>query len=310
MYFISDYMQTKQVRINNKTYTLHIAYQANETLRKAFNTMTFDFWEFTFESYYQSGYWDDTCLIFSLFEEEAIVAHTTLSLFTTYIDGKQIQLGQLGTVMTQPTHTKQGLSRFLMDYIFEAYRDQVEGYFLFANASVLDFYPKFGFLKVPEFQATKDFEPQPHNWKIQQLDLTLKEDLLCFQHYLNKGQTACRFDTQSYGLAHFYCYANPEFGFGDSIYFIPELETIVLAQQEEETLLVHQVYTFNTKKIDQAFQAVAAKNTQKIVLGYTPIGGDYQFIPYQEEDLTLFVSPSIQAYFTDQQTRIPILSHT
>ncbi|WP_413511197.1 GNAT family N-acetyltransferase [Myroides odoratus] len=303
-------MQTKQVTINNKAYTLHIAYQTNETLRKAFNTMTFGFWEFSFESYYQSGYWDDTCLIFSLFEEEAIVAHTTLSLFTTYIDNKQVQLGQVGTVMTLPTHTKQGLSRFLMEYIFEAYRDQVAGYFLFANASVLDFYPKFGFIKAAEFQATKHFETQPHTWTVQKLNLALEEDLLCFQHYLKNSQTTCRFDTRSYGLTHFYCYANPEFGFGNSIYFMPELETIVLAQQEEETLVVYQVYSLNTKAIDQAFQAVAAKNTKRIVLGYTPIDGDYQFIPHVEEDLTLFVTPSIHSYFVDQQTMIPLLSHT
>lgn len=303
-------MQTKQININNKTYTLHIAYQANETLRKSFNAMTFDFWEFTFEPYYLSGYWDDSCLIFSLFEEETIVAHTTLSLFHTHTPEKQLFLGQLGTVMTAPTHTKQGLSRFLMEYIFDAYRDQLDGYFLFANETVLDFYPKFGFVAVPEFQASKKFQKQPSAHEIRRLNLTNDSDLQLFQHYLKHGQTACRFDTRSYGLAHFYCYANADFGFADSIYVIPELETLLLAQQEEDNLLIYQVYYLNENQVDKAFNVLATESTTQITLGYTPTTGDYVFHPYREEDLTLFVTSSLLPYFTAQQTMIPLLSHT
>jgi len=303
-------MQTKQITINDKTYTLHIAYQEQEHLRKAFNAMTFDFWEFTFESYYQSGYWDDSCLIFSLFEGEAIVAHTTLSLFQTHTPEKVMRLGQLGTVMTQPSHTKQGLSRFLMEYIFDAYRNQLDGYFLFANETVLDFYPKFGFVAVPEFQASKNFQKQPSTHEIQRLNLTNDQDLQLFQHYLKHGQTACRFDTQSYGLAHFYCYANPEFGFADSIYVIPELETLLIAQQEGDNFLIYQAYYLNENQVDKAFNALATESTTHITLGYTPTTGDYVFNPYQEEDLTLFVTSSLLPYFTAQQTMIPLLSHT
>ncbi|WP_158961744.1 GNAT family N-acetyltransferase [Myroides fluvii] len=303
-------MQTKQITINNKTYTLHIAYQNQEQLRKAFNTMTFDFWEFTFESYYQSGYWNDTCVIFSLFEGETIVAHTTLSLFTTKTPNKELYLGQLGTVMTQPTHTQQGLSRFLMEYIFDAYRGQLDGYFLFANNTVLDFYPKFGFSKVPEFQATKMLEKQPSDYQVQRLDLNANQDLQLFQHYITKGKTACRFDTQNYGLAHFYCYANPAFGFSDSIYVIPELKTLLIAQQEEGNLLIFQAYYLDQNQLDKAFHALATENTTRITLGYTPISGDYTFVPYKEEDLTLFVTSTLVPFFTAQQTMISLLSHT
>lgn len=303
-------MQTKQITVNDKTYTLHIAYQDNDTLRTAFNAMTFDFWEFTFESYYQSGYWDDTCIIFSLFDGETIVAHTTLSIFQTKIQNQLLCLGQLGTVMTQPTHTKQGLSRFLMQYIMETYCNTLDGYFLFANDTVLEFYPKFGFIAVPEFQATKSFQQQANAYEVKQLNLTHQEDLALFQHYLKNGHTACRFDTQSFGLAHFYCYANPEFGFADSIFFLPQLETIVLAQQEEDTLLVLQAYYIQQNHIEEAINALATAQTTRITLGFTPTTSGYDFIPYKEEDLTLFVTPSLVPYFTEQQTMIPLLSHT
>lgn len=303
-------MERKYIYINKKPYTLHIAYQDDETKRKAFHAMTFDFWEFTFESYYQSGYWDENCILFSIFEGETIVAHTTLSLFATHTPTATLQLGQLGTVMTAATHTKQGLSRFLMDYIFDTYCTQLDGYFLFANDTVLDFYPKFGFVKAREFQGTKALQKQASPYTVQSLDLTHPADLQLFQHYLKTGKTACRFDTSNYGLTHFYCYANPDFGFSESLYVIPELETLVIAQQEETDLLILQAYYLGQHQLDQAFNAVAATNTTRLVLGYTPEDDGYDFHPYKEEDLTLFVSPSLLPYFEEQHTMIPVLSHT
>jgi len=303
-------MEIKDVYINTKPYTLHIAYQDQESKRKAFNVMTYDFWEFTFESYYQSGYWDEHCILYSLFEGEAIVAHTTLSLFYTHTPTGTLRLGQLGTVMTAATHTRQGLSRFLMDYIFDTYRDQLDGYFLFANNTVLDFYPKFGFVQANEFQATKAFQKKPSSYTVHSLDLKNPAELSLFQHYLKTGNTACRFDTSNYGLTHFYCYANPDFGFSESLYVIPELETLVIAQQEETDLVVLQAYYLGQNQLDQAFNAVAATNTTRLVLGYTPAEDDYDFHPYQEEDLTLFITPSLLPYFEEQQTMIPLLSHT
>lgn len=303
-------MKSEQVNINNKTYTLHIAYQENESLRRAFNEMTFDFWEFTFESFFQSGYWDDRCHLFSLFENDKIVAHTTLTVFKTQTANKQLLLGQLGTVMTQPSHTNQGLSRFLMDYIFNTYHDQIDGYFLFANDSVLDFYPKFGFHAVPEFQASKAIRKQANSYTVQKLDLTLNQDLKCFQHYIKNGKTASRFDTQNDGISHFYCLANPSFGFSSCIYAIPELETLLIAQQEETVLHLYQSYSLKENNMDEAINALADIHTTKLVFGYTPIGEDYSFTAFKQEGLTLFVTPLLVSYFTTQPTMIPLLSHT
>ena len=303
-------MDTKDIFINKKSYTLHIAYQNDETKRKAFHAMTFEFWEFTFESYYQSGYWDDQCILFSLFEGETIIAHTTLSIFPTQTPTGLLQLGQLGTVMTAATHTKQGFARFLMDYIFDAYRDQLDGYFLFANDTVLDFYPKFGFVSTREFQATKAFHKQPSSYTVNPLDLKNPADLSVFQHYIKAGKTACRFDTYNYGLAHFYCYANPDFGFAESIYLLPELETLLIAQQEETDLIILQAYYLGQNQLDHAFNAIATANTTRLVLGYTPEDNGYDFHPYQEEDLTLFITPLLLPYFEEQHTMIPLLSHT
>jgi len=52
---------------------------------------------------------------------------------------------QIGTVGTLPEFRARGLSGTLMNYILAKYKDDSDLFFLFANDSVLEFYPKYGF---------------------------------------------------------------------------------------------------------------------------------------------------------------------
>ncbi|CAH0250993.1 hypothetical protein [Chryseobacterium sp. Bi04] len=105
-------MKTENVSISHKNYTLYTQYQNNEKLRLEFNRLTQKVWEFDFENYYQSGYWDGNCILYSLFDGDTIASHTTGSLFTGNSIGETKTLIQLGTVMTDADYQKQGLSRF------------------------------------------------------------------------------------------------------------------------------------------------------------------------------------------------------
>lgn len=53
--------------------------------------------------------------------------------------------------MTDPDYRGRGLSRWLIDRVLEDFEQQVDFIFLYANDSVLDFYPKLGFKRAPEF---------------------------------------------------------------------------------------------------------------------------------------------------------------
>jgi GNAT superfamily N-acetyltransferase len=59
--------------------------------------------------------------------------------------GEKKRYIQLGTVMTHPDYQGQGLSRVLLKKAIADYRDKCDLIFSFANNSVLNFYPKFGF---------------------------------------------------------------------------------------------------------------------------------------------------------------------
>ncbi|MDA2704882.1 GNAT family N-acetyltransferase [Bacillus cereus] len=52
--------------------------------------------------------------------------------------------------MTHPDYRHQGLATKLMNHIIKKYEKDYDFIYLFANDTVLEFYPKFGFEKVQE----------------------------------------------------------------------------------------------------------------------------------------------------------------
>ena len=70
--------------------------------------------------------------------------------------GREIALCQLGTVMTDPDFRGRGLAGRLMREVLSRLPEDV---YLFANDSVLDFYPRFGFRKGTERQCVRAVEP-------------------------------------------------------------------------------------------------------------------------------------------------------
>jgi GNAT superfamily N-acetyltransferase len=194
-------MKTENIKIKDKNYTLYKQYQQHEKLRLEFNRMTQDFWNFDFENYYQSGFWDENCIIYSLFDGDKIVSHITVSLFIK----EEKTVMQLGTVMTDKDYQKQGLNRFLMERITTDFKDKIEGTFLFANDTVLEYYPKFGLVPVSEFEH---FQTKKNTALIQKhtkrkLDLENKIDFNLFETLVENSVANSQFQTKSKGLSFF-----------------------------------------------------------------------------------------------------------
>lgn len=305
-------MVEKEVYISNDKYNLRIGYQEVDHLRAELNRMSRDFWGFDFENYYRSGYWDSSCILYSLFMGDVMVAHTTLSILETTVNGQELQLGQIGTVMTAERYQRKGLARFLMEEIQHDYRNVLDGYFLFANETVLDFYPKFGFVPVEEYQPTLSILSGNRPFgKTTKLNLDVEADRLLFESYVKDTSATSRFYTRNFGLTFFYCYAYPDFGFKDAIYFLPELDTIVVAQYEDDTLHVFEIFQKREVELKTVIQALATLETRRVVFGFTPQADlPVDLHVYKEEDLTLFVTEQLVGLFTREKLMVPLLSHT
>ncbi|AQX07738.1 GNAT family N-acetyltransferase [Elizabethkingia ursingii] len=305
-------MHLEKVNIHEHSYTLAIAYQNDEKLRKELNRLTQQVWEFTFENFYQSGFWDDNCIVYSLFEGERIVSHVTASLFDTEIKSDKKKLLQFGTVMTDPEYQNKGLSRFLMERVLADFKQKTDGMLLFANDSVLDFYPKFGFRAVAEYQAFKNITNKDFSTSvgIRKLNLDNREDLDLFTGLVESNLVNTTLPVQSRGISMFYCYAYPDFGHKDTIYYIEELEAIVVANVKEKVLEITEVFSKNMVDLQQIIAAFIREEFTSVRLGFTPLEEGFEYELLTEEDTVLYVSEELYRMFEEQKLVVPFLSHT
>lgn len=303
-------MKTESILVNNITYDLYIEYQTDEKKRFEFNDMTEKEWGFDFENFYQSGYWKNNCSIYSIFYKEEIVSHTTVTLFEVMVASEKKVWAQIGTVMTKERFRKQGLSRYLMQRIQQDFNEKIDGMFLFANDSVLDFYPKFGFIPVKEFQAGRKVNYKKSSFQAKQLDMDHENNRKLLETYIEKALPNSFFNLKNCDLIFFYCYAYPYFGFKETVFHIESLDTIAIAQIEENVLFLLNVFQLRNVQMNDIIQALSNPDITEVMYGFTPQDKEVIFTPYKEEDLTLFVSKELENFFKKNQLMIPLLAHT
>ena len=131
-------------------------YRDNEALRESFNQLAGRVFHLSFENWYQNGFWKDNYIPYSVVIDGEVVANVSVNHCDMNYKGNVVKLIQLGTVMTDPAFRGRGYSKALMEEIMKDYDGKVDGIYLFANDSVLDFYPKFGFREAKEYQYSKD----------------------------------------------------------------------------------------------------------------------------------------------------------
>lgn len=215
-------------------------YKNNIVYRDSFNDLAKQVFGLDFQPWYKRGYWNDLYICHSFLVKEKIVANVSTTRMNLVIDGKDVSAIQIGTVMTDPTYRKKGLSTALLDHVLKKFAKE-DLIFLFANRSVLDFYPKFGLVELPEYEYTYELD-RPSGCTpryITKLDpLQDNEHLsIIFDIYSKK---VCRpqldaKDTE--GLLAFYCLLV----FHDAVYYIKELNVILIFKIENNVLQLYEV---------------------------------------------------------------------
>jgi len=299
-----------EVNIRDQKYSLQINYQQDEKLRLALNTMTQEFWGFDFESFYQSSYWEADTILYSLFQNNEIVAHLTVSIFDARLADQTLRLAQVGTVMTSEKFRNRGLARFLMQYSMDELGDQIDGIFLFANDTVLDFYPKFGLQIQAEYQASMPISSSGEPTLVRKLDLDNSEDLARFDYYITHSKRNAVLETKNKGITYFYCLAHPEFGYKDAILYIPTLQVIAIVQKEDTCMTIFHLFQLQNTDLKEIVQILSSEEIKTVNFGFTPLTDAVQYNLHQEEDLTLFISTALVPFFENQKLMIPLLAHT
>jgi GNAT superfamily N-acetyltransferase len=243
-------------------------YQANLDLRKSFNDLAHRTFGIDFETWYSHGFWTEKYQPYSFVVDGKVVANVSVNLLNLVIDQETVQAVQIGTVMTDPNYRGQGLSRTLIEKVLADFSD-ISIFYLFANQSVLEFYPKFGFAPMDQIQFSMDYRYNRESiilTKIRSLDGHNPQDLnFIYQLALKRQHLSQVFTTSSSAeLLMFYCC----YVFPNDLYFLEEEEAVVIYQIEEATLHLFDIVSTRKLPIHEIVGKIANETINEVIFHF------------------------------------------
>lgn len=295
----------KYVELNNTIYGFVRDFKDIQELRLSFNKMTETIFGFSLENWYQNGFWANYYIPYSLLHNNEIVSNVSINIIEFDIENERKKGIQIGTVMTYEKYRHKGLCKFLMEEVLNEWKEQADFIYLFANDSVLDFYPKFNFEIVKEYQYSKLLEPYKKPSAVRRLNVEDQND----RTFLIDTITSCPPTSKvsmlnNAPLLMFYCLLYKK----NCIYFLEKLNVIVIADYEEDILYLNDVFSKGTVDLNEVIESMTGKNIKKVVLGFTPINEAGFNKSLVKDGDTLFMLGDMLGYFKDHTLRFPILS--
>ncbi|WP_231686776.1 GNAT family N-acetyltransferase [Bacillus sp. JCM 19034] len=200
--------------------------------------------------------------------------------------------------MTHPEYRNHGLSASLINLVLEEYKNHYDFMYLFANQHVLDFYPKFGFQRVNEYQFSMTYSPHQsvEAGRIRKLDGSNIKDLkFIYKVASERVPVSNLFGTlNSQGVLMFYCI----YVFNNDIYYIEDQDAIVIFRTEGRQTDIFDIISKKEINIHHILPKITNRDTNKIVFHYTPSykGIDAHSQTFSGADV-LFVKTSGSNYF-------------
>lgn len=280
-------------------------YRNNAALRHSFNTLAEKTFGLYFEAWYQNGFWGDDYNPYSVVMDGRIIANVSVNRTDFLYDGEVKHFLQLGTVMTEKSYRRRGYIRAIMEQIEADYHEKADGLYLFANDSVLDFYPQFGFHRSREYQ----YSILLHNtgaWEYQPIAMDGPAAWQRLRQAMERSVFHGKLDMMgNSGLPFFYVT-----GFmRENVYYHSPTDTYVILDREGRHIFLHSVYSGTLTEL-QDILALFGEEARQVTLGFVPADNmNYQAAELQEEDCTLFVKGSALHILEQEKLRIPSLSH-
>ncbi|EAE1236821.1 GNAT family N-acetyltransferase, partial [Listeria monocytogenes] len=265
----------------------------NKMYRDSFNKLAESTFDINFEEWFRSGFWNDKYVCYSYIDNNEVISNVSINKMNLIYQGENYSALQIGTVMTHPNYRGQGLAKNLLNHVIAKYEDQYDFLYLFANDTVLDFYPKFGFERIEESSFTVDAcNLKKKASKLKKLNPDNKTDFQLISRIVSERAPLSNIldVKESEDLLMFYVLI----ALKNELYYLEELDVIVLMEQEGTDLYVLDI--LSTKKLDvvEVLSYLSTKKIETIHLLFTPEKSKYIDAAYiiETEDM-LFVRPNV-----------------
>lgn len=300
-------MMTRMITINEKKYEFIRDYKTNEQLRNSFNSLTQKVYGFDFEQWFKLGYWGEKYKPYSLMKDNKVIANVSINIIDFSILGKTKRYVQIGTVMTDEPYRNLGLSKRLIELILEEWEPNCDLIYLFANDSVLEFYPKFGFVPIREYAYSKSSPFNGRMKDIRKLDLSTESDRKFLYDMVDHTTVLSKVSMlNNADLVLFYCTSF----MSDYVFYVDDYNAIVIVEFDEGICHLHDVFCKYDISLDDIIASIVKEDTVKVILGFTPNQPSVYNIDLLANNIdVLFVKPDMSELFKVNQLRFPILSH-
>lgn len=279
-------------------------YRKDKALRDSFNALAEKTFGLNFEGWYQNGFWTDNYDPYSIVVDGKVVANVSVNRTDMLIGGERKHLIQLGTVMTEESWRNRGLIRIIMQEVWKDHGD-ADGVYLFGSDSVVNFYPKFGFVPGKEYQYSKRTE-NTGACDMEQIPMASPTDWAKLRAVMERNafRSGCEMVSNS-ELFFFYISQFMQ----DCVFYSEALNAYAVAEQEGESLFLHTVFAEDPVALDDVIKAFGG-GVKAVTLGFAPADADsFERIDWHEEDCNFFVMGPAFDEFQSKALRIPTLAH-
>lgn len=194
------------------------------------------------------------------------------------INGQTVPAIQIGTVMTDEKYRNRGLSRQLMEKVLSDYKD-IEIMYLFANETVLDFYPKFGFKRMDETLYSVEVHPKRN------MPPPKIRDLKLIYECMKRKEPISYFGTKEAEELFMFYAINV---FAEDMYYLEQESAIVIYKNDGETLHLYDVISSDQVNLQEIINQLTAGATSKVEFHFTPDIDGVHKEKYKSENVLFF----------------------
>lgn len=264
-------------------YTFTSDYKNTPEKRESFFALARRTFGLDFTPWYNKGGWGPCYSPQSFALGGQIVANVSVNHMQFLYDGITRNAIQLGTVMVDEAHRGKGLAGQLMRRVLQEYSSSGYPVYLYADASMTDFYGKFGFSAVQETLHSclggipEKIEETPTTRLLNHNSVV---DSSLFERVSSFGNPASRLSMQNNpGLLKFHCMG----AYKNSIYLFPAFEAAAITMVENNIFTLLDLYSKRNLPLCPLLLSLAPSGYE-IHLGFTPT---------QEEAVHFIASPIV-----------------
>jgi predicted N-acetyltransferase YhbS len=259
-----------------------------------------------FRSWYARGGWTAEYEAHAVADAGEIVASVSVTRMRVLVGGREVRGAQLGAVGSVPEMRGRGLMRPLLEAVLARLDAEVDLVLLYANERVVDFYPRFGFRRVREweFELDRPLEPAPAPAPSVDLDDAAQRAAWLAACARSLPPTE-RFGMRDYGAVALWHACN---FYARDVRVLREEEAYAVAVQRGDTLHLLDLAAPRRFDLLRVLPRLVQENVSRIRFGFCPERWCPEARAAGPSDELLFVRGAVP--LPDEPFQPPALAHT